>query len=114
MGKYFNVVPQVDPKVSAAAKWQVCRYSGEDLETPVVVDELGNLFNKGSVLEGMLTKSLPPHLAHITSVSHLIDAKLEENPSYAARYGGHEGTKALERLECQGLHFQPAQLLSLL
>ena len=46
---------QVDPKQTAAARWRVCSYSGEPLDAPVVVDELGNMFNKAAVLEGMLT-----------------------------------------------------------
>jgi hypothetical protein len=38
---------------------------------------MGSLYNKSAVVAGLISKSLPPSLAHISSLKHLIDLKLE-------------------------------------
>ncbi len=69
------------PEEEKLAKWTTCRLTGERLLAPVCADELGNLYNKSAVVTGLVGKSLPPSTAHITSLRHLIDVKLERNPN---------------------------------
>ncbi len=68
---------QVNPEEEKLARWTTCRLSGERLAPPVCADEMGSLYNKSAVVAGLLSKSLPPSLAHISSLRHLIDLKLE-------------------------------------
>ena len=71
------VLPQVNPEEEKLARWTTCKLSGECLAPPVCADEMGSLYNKSAVVSGLLSKSLPPSLAHISSLRHLIDLKLE-------------------------------------
>eukprot|EP00983_Pelagomonas_calceolata_P092910 1157720-Pelagomonas_calceolata.AAC.2 len=43
-----------------------CHLSGQPLQPPCVVDELGNLFNKDALLQALLNKTLPPSLSYIS------------------------------------------------
>ncbi|CAL8469337.1 g8878 [Coccomyxa elongata] len=79
---------KVNPEEEKLARWTTCRLSGERLAPPVCADEMGSLYNKSAVVAGLLSKSLPPSLAHISSLRHLIDLKLE--PS---QQSGQEATK---------------------
>jgi Rtf2 RING-finger len=54
------------------------------LQPPCAADELGNLFNKEAVVQALLAKNMPRGLAHLTSMKHLIDIKLEESQGTAA------------------------------
>eukprot|EP01028_Stygiella_incarcerata_P002450 TRINITY_DN1459_c0_g1_i1.p1 TRINITY_DN1459_c0_g1~~TRINITY_DN1459_c0_g1_i1.p1 ORF type:complete len:344 (+),score=87.39 TRINITY_DN1459_c0_g1_i1:977-2008(+) len=47
-------------------RWTNCSLSGNPLVAPIVCDDLGNLFNKESVLEAILSKRLPPGFAHLS------------------------------------------------
>eukprot|EP01025_Chloroclados_australasicus_P045196 TRINITY_DN4931_c1_g1_i1.p2 TRINITY_DN4931_c1_g1~~TRINITY_DN4931_c1_g1_i1.p2 ORF type:complete len:257 (-),score=15.03 TRINITY_DN4931_c1_g1_i1:478-1248(-) len=42
--------------VQLAAKWSTCSLSGEKLQSPIVMDYLGSLYNKSAVLEFLLSK----------------------------------------------------------
>ena len=70
---------QVNPEEAKLAQWTTCRLSGDRLSRPVCTDELGFLYNKSAVVAGLVAKSLPPKLAHITSLKHLTELKLEDN-----------------------------------
>ena len=70
---------QVNPEEAKLAQWTTCRLSGDRLSRPVCTDELGFLYNKSAVVAGLVAKSLPPRLGHITSLKHLIELKLEDN-----------------------------------
>ncbi|CAD7695046.1 unnamed protein product, partial [Ostreobium quekettii] len=72
---------KVDPSEENFARWSCCQLSGEPLGAPCVCDELGTLFNKEAILKGLVHKSLPPSLGHITSLKHLVDLKLTANPT---------------------------------
>lgn len=69
----------MNPEEAKLAQWTTCRLSGDRLSRPVCADELGFLYNKSSVLAGLVAKSLPSKLAHITSLKHLIELKLDDN-----------------------------------
>jgi len=58
----------------------MCAASSEQLKSPVVVTDLGYLCNKEAVIEGLLSKSLPPDLAHVKSLKDISDATLHPNP----------------------------------
>ena len=75
---------QVNPEEAKLALWTTCRLSGDRLSRPVCADELGFLYSKSAVVAGLVAKSLPPKLAHITSLRHLIDLKLEGSKVRAA------------------------------
>ena len=45
-----------------------CAASQKQLKAPIVVCELGYLYNKEELIERMLNKTLPPDQAHITSL----------------------------------------------
>jgi hypothetical protein len=63
-----------------------CRLSGERLAPPCVADELGSLFNKEALVHALLNKTLPPALAHISSLKSVTTLKLDAIPS---RAGSH-------------------------
>ena len=69
----------MNPEEAKLAQWTTCRLSGDRLSRPVCTDELGFLYNKSAVVAGLVAKSLPPKLSHITSLKHLIELKLEDN-----------------------------------
>lgn len=54
-----------------------CRLSGETLQQPCVADELGSLFNKEALVHALLNKTLPPALAHISSLKSVTTLKLD-------------------------------------
>jgi hypothetical protein len=39
------------------------------------------LYNKSAVVAGLVAKSLPPSMTHISSLRHLIDLKMERIPN---------------------------------
>eukprot|EP00965_Chrysotila_dentata_P210887 6186159-Pleurochrysis_carterae.AAC.2 len=58
----------------------LCSASTQPLTPPIVVTELGYLCNKEALIEGLLSKTLPPHLSHVKSLKDVLDAKLTPNP----------------------------------
>lgn len=72
---------KVDENEENFARWSSCQLTGEPLDPPCVCDELGSLFNKEPIVKGLIQKSLPPHLEHVTSLKHLVDLKLTKNAS---------------------------------
>jgi Rtf2 RING-finger len=70
---------QVDPAEERLAKWTRCQLSGEQLQEPVVCDELGHLFNKAALVAALVDKALPKSLAHISGLKSLINLRLERN-----------------------------------
>ena len=69
---------KVDPAEELMAKWTRCHLTGEPLSPPVVVDELGNLYNKDAIVHALLHKTLPSALSFIASIKHVIEVKLEK------------------------------------
>ena len=81
----------VDPALVAATRATACALSGEPLRPPLVADALGSLFNKEAVLSGLVARSLPPALAHISSIRHVFDARVTEIGGEGSRDGGGGG-----------------------
>ena len=86
---------QVNPEEAKLAQWTTCRLSGDRLSRPVCTDELGLLYNKSAVVAGLVAKSLPPKLAHITSLKHLIELKLEDNKVRLLSFAKNECARLL-------------------
>lgn len=77
LAMYRGKVPdKADPAQLRLARWTTCQLSGAPLSAPVVVDELGFLFNKDALVEALLGKNVPPALGHITSLKHVVEVKL--------------------------------------
>lgn len=75
---------KVNPEEERLARWTACHLSGMPLAPPCAADELGNLYNKESVVQALLTKSIPRSMSHISSIKHLIDVKLTAADGAAA------------------------------
>jgi hypothetical protein len=57
--------PKGDRQQTQIAKWTLCSLTQSPLQGPSV-DFLGNLLNYDDLVVALSTKSLPPHLAHIS------------------------------------------------
>uniref|UniRef100_A0AAV1UJP2 Replication termination factor 2 n=1 Tax=Peronospora matthiolae TaxID=2874970 RepID=A0AAV1UJP2_9STRA len=57
-------------------KARTCALSSQPLQEPVVACRLGNLLNKQTVIEHLLAKSMPEHLAHISSLQDVVTCRL--------------------------------------
>lgn len=81
------------------AKWSTCALSGDVLQEPVNCQdlelwvqicscELGYLFNKEAVIQGIIDKNLPPEFSHIRKLRDVTDLHFTVNPSYSSKYVG--------------------------
>ncbi|URE17970.1 Rtf2 RING-finger [Musa troglodytarum] len=74
---------KVDPNETRLSKWTTCALSGEPLAPPVVVDRLGNLFNKEALVEALIHKNIPKEFSHIRGLKDMIPIHLSLNPGAA-------------------------------
>lgn len=81
---------KVDKNFELNAKWFHCAISQENLHPPIVSCELGNLYNKESVLEFLLDKaSATSDIAkHIRNLKDVKELKLTENPAFEEELKG--------------------------
>ncbi|KAJ3695445.1 hypothetical protein LUZ60_000822 [Juncus effusus] len=91
---------KVDPNETRLSKWTTCALSGEPLVHPVVIDRLGNLFNKEPLVEALLKKTLPKAFRHVRGLKDMFPINLELIP-------GFEASKSETRFQCpvSGLEF---------
>ncbi|XP_077214714.1 RTF2 RING-finger protein [Tasmannia lanceolata] len=71
---------KVDPNETRLSKWTNCALSFEPLKSPCVVDRLGNVFNKESLVEALLGKKLPKEFGHIKGLKDMIPIQISEIP----------------------------------
>lgn len=71
---------KVDPNEQRLSKWLNCALSNEPLKHPVVVDLLGNLFNKQALVEALLGKKLPKAFSHVKGLKDMVAVKLSMIP----------------------------------
>ncbi|KAL6973860.1 hypothetical protein U1Q18_028044 [Sarracenia purpurea var. burkii] len=71
---------KVDPNEQRLSKWLNCALSNEPLKHPVVVDLVGNLFNKEALVEALLSKKLPKAFSHIKGLKDMIAIQLSLIP----------------------------------
>jgi hypothetical protein len=88
---------KVDPNEQRLSKWQNCALSNEPLREPCVIDKLGNIFNKESLVEALLGKKLPKEFGYIKGLKDMIKIKLTSIP------GEDDGAKF--RCPVAGLEF---------
>ncbi len=61
-----------------------CAQSGALLEEPVVMCQLGNLFNKEAIITALINKTLNSHFSHIRGLKDLKQVLFTPNPSYTS------------------------------
>ncbi|PIM98295.1 hypothetical protein CDL12_29224 [Handroanthus impetiginosus] len=71
---------KVDPNEMRLSKWLNCSLSNEPLRHPVVIDKLGNLFNKEALVEALLKKNMPKEFWYIKGLKDMIPVELAEIP----------------------------------
>lgn len=71
---------KVDPNEQRLSKWQNCALSSEPLKEPCVVDWLGNVFNKQSLVEALLGKKMPKEFGHIKGLKDMFNIQLSLIP----------------------------------
>ncbi|CAL5399462.1 unnamed protein product [Camellia sinensis] len=96
---------KVDPNEQRLSKWLNCALSNEPLKHPVVVDLLGNLFNKVTLVEALLGKKLPKAFSHIKGLKDMIAIQLSPIPGL--ELDGGDGVIDGTRFQCpiSGLEF---------
>ncbi|KAI8499693.1 Protein RTF2 [Branchiostoma belcheri] len=72
---------QKDKDADMVAKWQHCALSQEPLRPPIMVCEMGRLYNKEALLEALLDKSGNPNIQHIRGLKDVKELQLTENPA---------------------------------
>ncbi|GFQ03531.1 protein rtf2 homolog [Phtheirospermum japonicum] len=90
---------KVDPNEQRLSKWLNCSLSNEPLRRPVVIDKLGNFFNKEALVEGLLKKNLPKEFGYIKGLKDMISVELTEIP------GAKENGAAKYQCPITGLEF---------
>ncbi|KAL2465626.1 hypothetical protein Adt_41477 [Abeliophyllum distichum] len=76
---------KVDPSEMRLSKWVNCSLSNEPLKHPVVIDKLGNLFNKEALVEALLKKNLPKEFWYIKGLKDMIAVELADVPGIRER-----------------------------
>ncbi|KAE8674396.1 NADP-dependent glyceraldehyde-3-phosphate dehydrogenase-like [Hibiscus syriacus] len=69
---------KIDPNEKRLGKWLNCALSFEPLREPCVIDKLGNIFNKETLVEALLGKKLPKEFRHIKGLKDMINIKLSK------------------------------------
>ncbi|KAJ0578414.1 putative replication termination factor 2 [Helianthus annuus] len=76
---------KVDQNEQRLSKWLNCALSNEPLKRPIVVDYLGNVFNKQALVEALLNKNLPKAFGYIKGLKDMISVELESIPELKER-----------------------------
>ncbi|XP_059290463.1 uncharacterized protein LOC132044000 [Lycium ferocissimum] len=71
---------KADPNEVRISRWLNCALSNEPLRHPVVVDKLGNLFNKEALVEALLKKRVPKQFGYIKGLKDMIPVELSVIP----------------------------------
>ncbi|KAI5676130.1 hypothetical protein M9H77_07080 [Catharanthus roseus] len=96
---------KVDPNEMRLSKWLTCALSNEPLKRPVVIDRLGNLFNKEALVEALLMKKLPKEFGYIKGLKDMIPVELSLIPGLEGE--NERGSKSGAKFQCpiSGLEF---------
>ncbi|KAJ8611968.1 hypothetical protein CTAYLR_004348 [Chrysophaeum taylorii] len=84
----------VDPRRVRASRVRTCALSGEQLSTPIMACELGNLYNKLAILSALSERTLPDHLAHIRGLRDLVDCETGTPERSSAYHTGEDAPVA--------------------
>ena len=88
---------QADKDMARDAKWSYCAISQRELVKPIVACELGKLYNKESVLEFLLDKSICDSVSHVRGLKDIKELNLTHNAGYDEKcreLAGHFDTMA--------------------
>lgn len=90
---------KVDPNETRISKWTTCCLSSEPLTNPIVIDKLGNLFNKEAILKSLVHKKLPKEFGHIRRMKDVIEVKIDgfECPVTGLEFNGKYGFFAIRK-----------------
>lgn len=92
-GGNVDNLPSAEPnqgtrQEQARAKWRVCALSGEPLRAPIVVCELGKLYNRSAIIEFLLGEGVfsqnreelkKTGFGHITSIKNMLEVQMTIN-----------------------------------
>ncbi|VDM59824.1 unnamed protein product [Angiostrongylus costaricensis] len=75
---------KLDKSVKNATKWRNCQLSQQPLKKPIIACRYGRLYNKETVIEAILTKTMGnfPAASHIKGLKDFKELKLKENKDY--------------------------------
>ena len=88
---------QADKDMARDAKWSYCAITQRELVKPIVACELGRLYNKESVLEFLLDRSICDSVSHIRGLKDIKELNLTPNTGYDEKcreLAGHFDTMA--------------------
>ncbi|EQC30288.1 hypothetical protein SDRG_11865 [Saprolegnia diclina VS20] len=85
-GQHKQRDEQADQRTLRAKRTTMCALTDEPLAAPIVADKLGNLFNKASLLERLLERTLPPELSYIRSMKDLVNCKFYADETSGLRH----------------------------
>uniref|UniRef100_A0A0N4ZSK3 Replication termination factor 2 n=1 Tax=Parastrongyloides trichosuri TaxID=131310 RepID=A0A0N4ZSK3_PARTI len=73
-----------DKNIKLALRWRICQLTQEILRKPIVACKYGRLYNKDSILEGILSKNLSKTsiTKHIKNMKDVKELKLTDNKEY--------------------------------
>lgn len=94
---------KVDPNEMRLSKWLNCSLSNEPLKRPVVIDKLGNLFNKEALVEALLMKTLPKEFGYIKGLKDMILVEPSLIPGFEGKH--QKGSGAKFQCPISGLEF---------
>lgn len=83
---------KVDQEALRVQKAQTCAISEEPLRAPIVVCELGNLYNKQALLEHLLAKTVPEKFQHISSLKDVVTCNFSKQAASSADATSTDGT----------------------
>lgn len=76
---------------TAELRTKVCAISNERLREPVAACELGYLFNKDTLLSGLLERNLNSAFGHIRGLKDIVECRLTPNPAFEKEGRAMEG-----------------------
>jgi hypothetical protein len=85
-----NARVDFDQSVIAFSRLTQCTITGDELQSPVMACELGNLYNKEAILTHLLSKNDVPQLRHIRGLKDLIECKI----TFTREHNSSENSKS--------------------
>uniref|UniRef100_K3WKM7 Uncharacterized protein n=1 Tax=Globisporangium ultimum (strain ATCC 200006 / CBS 805.95 / DAOM BR144) TaxID=431595 RepID=K3WKM7_GLOUD len=79
---------KVSQEALRVQKAQTCAISEESLREPIVVCELGNLYNKQALLEHLLAKTMPEKFQHIMSLKDVVTCRFSKQKADSTSSNG--------------------------
>uniref|UniRef100_A0A914X887 Replication termination factor 2 n=1 Tax=Plectus sambesii TaxID=2011161 RepID=A0A914X887_9BILA len=86
-------VERIERDLENVTKWRMCQMTQEPLRLPIVSCPLGRLFNKETLIEALITKTLGDNdnTKHIKSIKDVKELKLAPNPAFDRNFRVDKG-----------------------